>query len=98
MKTDLDLSKICPVCGYTKLPDSPYDEYGYPTYIICPCCGFEFGFDDESNEFSFEEFRKNWIENGFLFFEKNKKPPIWDIKELKKQLDNIKKTNYKPRL
>ncbi len=93
----MNLLKICPVCGYSKLSDTPYDECGFPTYIICPCCGFEFGFDDESNGFSFEEYRNKWIANGFVFFNKKKKPHLWNINMLKKQLENIEKVKYKSR-
>ena len=39
---------ICPVCGYSHLKEGPCDEFGCSTYEICPCCGFEFGFDDDS--------------------------------------------------
>lgn len=38
---------ICPICGYDKLLEPPYDEYNNPSYEICPCCGFEYGFDDQ---------------------------------------------------
>ncbi len=32
----------CPVCGYPSLQEEPFYSYE-----ICPCCGVEFGFDDE---------------------------------------------------
>ena len=37
---------MCPVCGYIGLNEQPYDDNGCPSYEICSCCGFEFGFDD----------------------------------------------------
>jgi len=94
----MELLKICPVCGYDKLEGIPYDEYGYPMYEICSCCGFEFGFDDESEGMSFEEYRKKWIEEGFNFRWKEDKPSLWDFNTLEKQLENIKKVNYKSRV
>ena len=92
-----ELLPICPVCGYDKLDEAPFDEFGFPTYEICSCCGFEFGFDDESEGYSYEEYRKKWIEGGFKFFNKSKKPIDWSEEKMRKQLENIKKVKYKPR-
>jgi hypothetical protein len=59
----------CPVCLFDRLPYSPED------YHICPCCGTEFGNDDE--KYSLEELRSAWIENGTEWF--YEKPPAgWD--------------------
>ena len=41
----------CPVCGYDGLYEPPYNEKGSGSYEICPCCGFQFGYDD----FPYEE-------------------------------------------
>ncbi len=92
------MEKICPVCGYKKLADYPYDNYGYPTYVICSCCGYEFGFDDSSNGMTFKAYRKKWIADGFQFFRKDEKPSLWNFDVLEKQLKNVLKVNYKPRL
>ena len=48
---------ICPVCNYDGLFDPPYDENGYGSYEICPCCGFQFGLDDypDNNRDRFEK-------------------------------------------
>ena len=89
--------KICPVCGYDNLSDVPYDVFGCPTYVICPCCGFEFGFDDESERQSFEEYRKRWIAEGFPFFNNKRKLRSWNHSTMEKQLENVKKVNYKSR-
>ncbi len=78
---------ICPVCGYPFLSESPYDEEGNPSCIICHCCGFEFGFDDQSNNLSFGEYRKRWIQNGAEWFSPDKKPKNWNLTD---QLKNIK--------
>lgn len=40
------MKNICPVCGFDGLDFKPYDEKGFGTFEICPCCGFEFGCDD----------------------------------------------------
>ncbi|MCK4543621.1 MAG: hypothetical protein KAU17_15425 [Spirochaetales bacterium] len=78
---------ICPVCGYSELDEPPYDDGGNPSYNICDCCGFEFGFDDGSEEMSFEAYRKKWIDEGIKWFSPDKKPSDWNIEE---QLRNIK--------
>jgi hypothetical protein len=88
---------ICPICGFDKLLNPPYDNLGYPSYEICPCCSFEYGFDDSSEGFTFDSFRKKWIENGFTFSIKEEMPKNWDKDAMLKQLDNIKKVNFKLR-
>jgi hypothetical protein len=37
----------CPVCGYAALEWEPYYGGQVPSFNMCPCCGTEFGFDDE---------------------------------------------------
>ncbi|WP_040214192.1 hypothetical protein [Clostridium polynesiense] len=77
---------ICPVCGYDKLREEPYDNDGNPSYEICNCCGFEFGYDDSSEGRNFETYRKRWIEKGASWFNLKARPVEWD---LEKQLINI---------
>jgi hypothetical protein len=77
---------ICPICGYDKLDEKPYDNDGNPSYEICPCCGFEFGFDDESEGKSFEGYREEWLHNGVEWFDLKLKPKDWNLKT---QLKNI---------
>ena len=92
------MKNICPVCGYDKLEDKPYDEYGYPTYVTCSCCGYEFGFDDSSKGKTFVEYREEWISKGFKFFNKEKQPDIWDEETLKIQIQDTSKVDYSPRI
>lgn len=79
---------ICPICGYDKLEEPPYDEFGEPSYEICPCCGIEFGFDLENDHITQDEYRKKWINNGGEWFDPQEKPQEWDIRQ---QLKNVKK-------
>jgi hypothetical protein len=81
---------ICPVCGYDKLEEPPYDEFGCPTYVICSCFGFEFGVDDEAEGNSFSEYQQRWIGKGFPFFNSKKKPSNWNERVMRRQLENIK--------
>ncbi len=80
------MNYICPVCGYNELDEAPYDNNGNPSYNICDCCGFEFGYDDGSEEISFKEYRKKWIDEGSKWFRSEKKPKIWNLSN---QLKNI---------
>ncbi|WP_028402360.1 hypothetical protein [Ectobacillus panaciterrae] len=80
------MTYICPVCGYDGLEEPLYDEDGDPSYEICSCCGFEYGFDDLDQEYSFEQYRRKWIEQGASWFSDYLKPSKWS---LKKQLENI---------
>ncbi len=78
----------CPVCGYNKLTFKPYDEKGYASFEICPCCGFEFGCDDfPDKEKAFVEWRENWINGGCNWFSRNSSPQDWSAKE---QLESLK--------
>lgn len=71
----------CPVCGYPELTEPPRSE-GYPSHEICPCCGFEFGFDDDSQGISYEQYRTKWIREGFPWFYEREGPPAdWDPRE-----------------
>jgi len=42
-------------------------------FVKKSCCGFEFGFDDESEADTFSEYRQRWINEGFPFFNAKKK-------------------------
>jgi hypothetical protein len=50
----------CPVCLFPDLQYPPYD------YHICPCCGTEFGNDDQ--EFNHLQLRDLWVSNGAAWF------------------------------
>lgn len=50
----------CPVCAYSEMPD-PAEEGN-----ICPCCGTEFGYDDDG--VSHRQLRDEWVANGAPWF------------------------------
>src|SRR2546428_1117908 len=50
----------CPVCMFAELPYPPAD------YHICPCCGTEFGNDDE--RFSHDQLRDMWVAGKARWF------------------------------
>jgi hypothetical protein len=80
---------VCPVCGYDKLAELPYNN-GNASFEICSCCGFQFGFDDDDGNYSFKSYRDEWINRGFPVFNASKAPAIWNVDILNGQLKNIK--------
>jgi hypothetical protein len=61
----------CPVCGYSGLPRPPSD------YLICSCCGTEFGYDDFVT--SYVQLRQRWMSLGSPWFSHTRPPPQgWD--------------------
>jgi len=68
---------MCPVCGFPRLDEPPYDEDGCATFGICPSCGTEFGYDDSN--IKHEELRRRWIEKGMPWWSQRQGPPEgWD--------------------
>jgi len=60
-----------PVCGYNELLHPPDD------YMICPCCGTEFGYTDFNA--THEELRERWIKSGMSWHSESfPEPPNWD--------------------
>jgi hypothetical protein len=51
---------ICPVCAYRDLEFPPTED------MICPCCGTQFGLDDDV--VSHQELRDNWINSGTKWY------------------------------
>lgn len=81
----------CPVCGYSGLMEAPYNEYGYGSYEICVCCGFQFGYDDfPEKERSFSIWRRQWSENGYPWFSKRTTSPSdWNPIEQMKRMKKL---------
>ncbi len=77
---------LCPVCGFDGLKEPPLGPQKSPSYEICPCCGFEPGFDAIDDPGSLAAFRQKWIEVGSPWFMPRLKPKSWD---LKKQMKNL---------
>lgn len=62
----------------------PYCQtYGEASYEVCPCCGFEFGLEDEAPDStkatSFEDYLATWISAGGRWFEPELKPENWAL-------------------
>ena len=80
------MNHICPVCGYPDLKKAAYFPSGEPSYQICPSCYYQYGKDDADSGISFEQWRKQWIENGMPWMNRVHPLSNWDPK---KQLENI---------
>ena len=52
----------CRVCGYDCYPHLPWGANGaVPSYEICPCCGVEFGYDDDGYDVCVRR-RRHWVQ------------------------------------
>ncbi len=68
----------CRICGL-KQADPPWGEDGNsPTYVICDCCGVEFGYEDSTTK-AVQRFRELWLERGAPWFRQEAKPVGWDL-------------------
>lgn len=81
------MTHICPVCGYPGLAEPPYNEDGGGSFEICPSCGFEFGFDDQSEGISHDEYRARWLADGAPWFDPEQKPEDWNLQAQLANLD-----------
>ena len=80
---------LCPVCGY---------DLGFPPWKgdsssdeICPSCGIQFGYDDaagydrNTREAIYQEWREIWIKSGMSWEGYRNPPSGWDpVKQLKR--------------
>jgi rubredoxin len=79
--------------AYAQLGNPPFPEFGtppyaprlgMPSYEVCACCGYEFGFDDEPGTgpgTSFREYLREWLANGANWFDASKRPDGWDLQD-----------------
>ena len=70
------MANICPVCNYDGLNHQPYSANGDGSYEICPCCGFQLGYDDyhDKNE-GYKRWLKKWINGGYKWYSRVTRPP-----------------------
>lgn len=63
----------CPICNFKGLYQAPYNIQGVGSDEICPCCGFQYGYDDYPDKKMAQlEWRKKWAEGGFQWFSKTR--------------------------
>jgi rubredoxin len=87
-----DLTYECSVCGYPGLDEPPYEAVGYPTYVICPSCGTEFGYHDANH--TADELRQRWIDRGMDWHSRVvPRPANWNPTKQLRDLVNRRKAN-----
>jgi hypothetical protein len=65
----MTVQHTCPVCAYSEMPDPAED------FNICPCCGTEFGYDDDFGV-THGELRARWVAQGAPWFSRATPPPV----------------------
>src|SRR5579875_2123221 len=68
----------CPVCGFPDLTEPPRTPESGASYEICPSCGFQFGYDDESEGIDYATWRRRWVAEGMPWRSHNPAPAGWD--------------------
>ena len=85
----MDETYQCVVCGFDGLKLPPYDPAtGLGNHVLCHCCLFEYGFTDDVEQFSVEEWRKRWVDAG-LTWGYGPKPPAWNAEEQLASLPDV---------
>ena len=70
---------VCPVCGYPDLIDAPRSQKGGGSHEICPSCGFQFGWTDDCEGFTYVEWREQWQAMGMPWSSRGiPQPPDWN--------------------
>ncbi len=72
------MTHACPVCGYGGLQEPPRSRSGGGSYEICSSCGFEFGVTDDDLGFTYDEWRREWIDDGMPWRGSRPQPRLWD--------------------
>jgi hypothetical protein len=68
----------CRVCGY-KYDEPPWGQDGKtPSFDICPCCGAEFGYEDNT-PLSARRYRAKWLSSGAPWWRPEFKPERWNL-------------------
>ncbi|MER0444439.1 hypothetical protein ABR738_07590 [Streptomyces sp. Edi4] len=75
---------VCRVCGYSD-GDLYRDGGGWPTGLICACCGGQSGIQDATLQ-GVREFRGYWLGLGAPWDSPSEKAERWDLLE---QISNI---------
>lgn len=63
----------------------PYaDKLGEPSFQVCLCCGYEYGYHDDPPQgkgISFSSHLKSWMEEGATWFDDARTPDGWRIQD-----------------
>lgn len=80
----------CPICGYPDLEAPPHSGHGSASDEICPSCGFQFGYDDDSEGITYDQWRADWIAKGMPWWSIGIPTPLgWDpVKQLQARAEH----------
>jgi hypothetical protein len=81
----------CPVCGYIGLVSEPRTPSGDGSFEHCPSCEFIFGTTDHRKGYTYEQWRKRWIDRGLPWESGRLRPPPrdWDpYEQLRRLMDD----------
>lgn len=73
---DIETENRCRVCGWDFEELTRPD--GFPSYLICSCCGAEVGVDDIDLK-TIRKYRQKWIDRGAPWFSMKERPVKWSI-------------------
>jgi hypothetical protein len=79
--SEIDYKKHCRVCGLDQGEPIWGEDGQCPTYIICECCGVEFGYGDHNAD-NCRAIRKDWLEvEGGKWWRPKSRPADWSWEE-----------------
>jgi hypothetical protein len=79
---------FCTICGLDQ-GEPPWGENGQtPSFVICECCGVEFGYEDCLLE-GIRKYRNEWLQAGSQWHEPKYKPLNWNLDEQLQQINQL---------
>jgi hypothetical protein len=79
---------FCTICGLDQ-GEPPWGEDGRtPSFVICECCGVEFGYQDCLLE-GIRKYRTEWLQAGSQWCEPKYKPLNWNLDEQLQQINQL---------
>jgi CRISPR/Cas system-associated protein Cas10 (large subunit of type III CRISPR-Cas system) len=77
---------FCRVCGREfTIDNAPWNDDEMPSHEICPCCGVQFGYEDDIYA-GVNDYRNQWLNGGAKWFSPGLRPKDWILEA---QLKNI---------
>jgi hypothetical protein len=81
-------NNFCRICGLDQGEPPWGDDGKTPSFIICDCCGVEFGYEDTLLS-SIRLYRKRWLSEGANWSDIKYKPSNWNLNDQLKQIPEL---------